>query len=84
MSYDVAPYSDTCKPMTDVDIVLAATGFTLVTGQQYILVFHEALYIPELDHTLINPNQLRQFHTKVQDNPYHATKGGGIIKTVPS
>ena len=28
----------------------------------------------ELDHTLINPNQLCQFHMQVQDNPYHATE----------
>ena len=26
-----------------------------------------------MDHTLINPNQLRHFDTEVQDNPYHAT-----------
>ena len=30
--------------------------------------------MPELDHTLINPNQLIQFHTQIQDNPYHATE----------
>ena len=30
--------------------------------------------MPELDHTLINTNQLLQFHTQVQDNPYHATE----------
>ena len=61
---------DTIK---DVDIVSAATGFASLTGRKYILVFHEALYIPELDHTLINPNQLSQFHMQVQDNTYHAT-----------
>ena len=58
--------------MKYVDIVLAATGFTSVTGRQYILVLHEAFYMSELDHTLISPNQLRQFHMKVQDSPYHA------------
>ena len=26
-----------------------------------------------MDHTLINPNQLRNFDTEVQYNPYHAT-----------
>ena len=30
--------------------------------------------MPELHHTLINTNQLRRFHTQVQDNPYHATE----------
>ena len=70
-SCDVAPFSDTYEPMKDVAIVSAATGFTATTGRQYILVFHECLYMPELSHTLINPNQLRHFHTQVQDNPYH-------------
>ena len=73
MSYDVTPFSDTNETMKDVDIVLEATGFTSSTGQKYILLFHEALYIPELDHTIINTNQLRQFHMQVQDNIYHAT-----------
>ena len=59
--------------MKYVNIVSEATGFTSVTGQKYILVVHEALYMPDLDHTLINPNQLHQFHTQVQDNPYRAT-----------
>ena len=71
-SCDVAPFSDTCDSMKDVDIVSESTGFTSVTRQQYILVFHYALYFPELDHTLINPNQLRQLQTQVQDNTYHA------------
>ena len=41
----------------DVDIVSEATGFTSVTGRQYIPVFHETFYMPEPDHNLINPNQ---------------------------
>jgi hypothetical protein len=36
----------------------------------YILVFPEALYMPNLDHSLFNPNQLRHFGTIIQDNPY--------------
>ena len=71
-SCDVVPFSYTYKPMKYVDIVLASTGFKSVTGQQYVLVFHEAFYMPELDHTLINTNQLRQLHTQVQYNTYHA------------
>ena len=58
-------------PMKVVPIVTAATGFTSATGSQYILVFKEAMYMPRLDHTLVNPNQLRPFHSHVQDNPYH-------------
>ena len=60
--------------MKDVGIVSAATGSTSVTGRKYILVFREALYMPEINHNLIDPNQLCQLHTQVQDNPYHATE----------
>ena len=72
-SCDVAPFSDTYEPMTNIPIITASTGFTSTTGRQYILVFNEDLYIKDMDHTLINPNQLRHFDTEVQDNPYHAT-----------
>ena len=73
-SRDVAPFSDTYEPMKDVDILSSATGFTSLIGRQYILVFNEALYIPELDNTLINTNQLIQFHTQVQESPNRATE----------
>ena len=59
--------------MKNIPIITAATGFTSTTGRQYILVFNETLYIKDMDHKLINPNQLRHFDTEVQDNPYHAT-----------
>ena len=68
--------------MKDVDIVSEATGFTSLIGLQYILVFHDALYIPELYHTLINPKQLCQFHTQVQYNPYHATEPMNITNPI--
>ena len=66
----MAPFSDMYEPIKDVAIVSASTGSTSTTGRQYILVFHEYLYMPELYHNLINPNQLCQFQTQVQDNPY--------------
>ena len=50
------------------------------TGQTYILVFHEALYYGnKLDHSLINPNQLRNYGIKVNDNPYDISNSLGII-----
>ena len=50
------------------------------TGQTYILVFHEALYYGnKLDHSLINPNQLRNYGIKVNDNPYDKSNDLGII-----
>ena len=70
-SCDVSPFSEKYTPMKDIPIVSAATGFTSANGRSYILVFHEALYMPNMRHTLINPNQCRHFGEKVQDNPYH-------------
>ena len=67
---DVQPYSDEYKPVTNVPIVTAATGYTSATGLNYILVVPEALYMPTLAHSLFNPNQLRHFGTRVQDNPF--------------
>ena len=32
------------------------------------MVLNEELSIPKLDFSLVNPNQLRHHHTKVQDN----------------
>ena len=55
-SCDVAPFSEKNTPTKDIPIVSAATGFTSENGGNYILVFHEALYMPDMRHTLINPN----------------------------
>ena len=65
-------FSDTYEPMKDVVIVSAATGFTSTTGRKYIIIFRECLYMPELSHTLIKPNQLCHFQKQVQENPYAA------------
>ena len=68
---DVSPYRDDYAPIKNVPIVQAATAYQSVyTGQIYILIFNEALWMgDQLDHTLINPNQLRHHGIKVQDNP---------------
>ena len=70
---DVSPYSDTYEAIQGVPIVSAATAWTCQsTGETHILVFHEALWMGDvLDHSLINPNQLRHYGVTVQDNPYH-------------
>ena len=70
-SCDVSPFSEKYTPMKDIPIVSAATGFTSANGRNYILVFPEALYMPNMRHTLINPNQCQHFGAKVQENPYH-------------
>jgi hypothetical protein len=71
-SCGVQPCSDEYEAMPDVPAVTAATGFTSKNGMNYTLVFPEASHMPNLDHSLFNPNQLRHFGAVVQDNPYDA------------
>ena len=68
---DVTPYDSSYEPARGIPIVHAATAWqSQHTGQTYILVFNESLWMPQLPNTLVNPNQLRYFGTEVQDNPY--------------
>ena len=68
---DVSPYCDDYDAITNVPIVTAATAWqSPSTGQTYILVFNEALWMGDtMDTSLVNPNQLRHFGVHVQDNP---------------
>ena len=68
-------YSDTYNAITDVPVVTGATLWTsLHDGDKYILIFNEALWMGDtLQHTLVNPNQLRVYSTTVQDNPFSSS-----------
>ena len=81
-SADVHPYEDSYAPIKDVPIVSGATAFTDDNGVTYILIIHEALYYGDkLDHSLINPNQLRHNNVGYWDNPYDKDKPLGIDVT---
>ena len=68
---DVSPYNDEYRPVKGVPIAHVATEWqSPISGQTYILILNEALWMgASIDHTLINPNQLRSYGTIVQDNP---------------
>jgi hypothetical protein len=72
---DVSPYSDSYEPIRNVPIVKGATAITSnTTGETLILVFNEAIWMGDhLDHSLLNPNQLRHYGIVVQDNPFDKT-----------
>ena len=70
-SCDVAPLLEKYTPMKDIPIVSTATVFMSANGRTYILVFHKELYMPDIRHTLINPNQCLHFGAKLQPNPYY-------------
>ena len=69
---DVMPYSDEYEAKKSVPIAQVATGYTTSDGKRYILIINEALWIPELEISLMNPNHLRHYGVQVQDNPYDA------------
>ena len=77
---DVYPYDKSYAPMQNVPIVTGATAYDdPVTGQTYILLFHEALYDgTKLDHSLINPSQCRHSGIPFWDNPYDADRPMGV------
>mmetsp|Transcript_26807 Transcript_26807/g.40559 ORF Transcript_26807/g.40559 Transcript_26807/m.40559 type:complete len:200 (+) Transcript_26807:307-906(+) len=76
---DVMPYLEDYKAKTNVPIVQAATGYTSRNGDRFILIFNEAIWMPLMEVSLINPNQLRHFVVLVNDNPYD---GPMTIETV--
>ena len=69
---DVYPYDKSYSPIANVPIVTGATAWDdHVDGQTYILIFNESLYYGErLDHSLVNPNQVRANGIGLWDNPY--------------
>eukprot|EP00804_Cyclotella_cryptica_P027061 CCRYP_013688-RA/>CCRYP_013688-RA protein AED:0.40 eAED:0.40 QI:0/0/0/1/1/1/2/0/302 len=66
--------------MKDIPVARCATAYTHpATGTTYILVFNEALYFGKsMDHSLINPNQVRNFGIPVSDNPFDMGRPFGI------
>ena len=68
---DVSPFQKDYDDIKNVKIPTVATAWQSPhSGQTYILVFHQALWMGDImDHTLVNPNQLRYYGTQVQDNP---------------
>ena len=77
---DVYAYDTSIKPIENVPIVSGATAYDdPASGKTFILVFNESLYYGDcLDHTLINPNQVRAFGIPFWDNPYDTARSLSI------
>jgi hypothetical protein len=69
---DVSPYTEAYEAIKSVPIVQAATAYDdTETGESTILIMNEAIWMgDQMEHTLINPNQLRSYGITVQDNPF--------------
>jgi hypothetical protein len=77
---EVSPFTDEYQLMTDVPIVSAATAWTDdESGETVILWFNQILwYGNKLDHSLINPNQLRHNGVSVCDDITDRNRRFGI------
>jgi Reverse transcriptase (RNA-dependent DNA polymerase) len=68
---DVSAFSDEFGRHANVEIVTAATLIQdEASGLASILVINEALSFPQMDYTLLNPNQIRYAGNEVWDNPF--------------
>jgi hypothetical protein len=68
----VHPYHQDYPAIEEVPIVQAATAYDdPETGITYMLIINQALWIPDLNTTLLNPNQLRANGLIVDDVPKH-------------
>lgn len=76
---DVKGFHDDFDSIKDVPVATVATAYRDANGSVYILVIHEALFFgSQMDHSLINPNQVRHYGIPVSDDPYDSTRSLGI------
>ena len=76
---NVNGFHESFDSIPDVPVATAATAYTTSDGTTYILIVNEALYFgSSLDHSLINPNQIRHYGIPVSDDPYDSGRPFGI------
>jgi hypothetical protein len=77
---DVQPFLNSYDPVQSVVVGQCATVWTNEEdGKEYLLVGEQMLWFGDsLEHSLINPNQLRDYGLFVNDNPYAASESAGF------
>jgi hypothetical protein len=74
----VTPFLDSYEPVKEVTVARCGTVWTSPdTGCEYLLVGDQMLWFgTQIAHSLINPNQIREYGIPVYDNPYAKTHFG--------
>jgi len=69
---EVTPFLDSYKPVKAVMVARCGTVWTSPdTGREYLLVGDQMLWFgSQMEHSLINPNQIREYGVPVYDDPY--------------
>ena len=65
--------------MKDIQIETCLTAYTDGSGRTWILIFHDVLWFGLImDHSLINPNQIRTTGVPVLDDPFDTSPEFGM------
>ena len=76
---DVSGFHSDFDSIKDIPVGTVATAYRAESGTVYVLIIHEALFFGmSMDHSLINPNQIRHNGTPVCDNPFDNNNVLGI------
>ena len=69
---EVSPFLSSYDPVQEIPVARCCTVWTDdQSGQDYLLVGDEMLWFgTTMEHSLINPNQIRDYGLAVDDNPY--------------
>ena len=79
MKCTVLGFANELQTIEDIPVARVATAYTNEEGKTWILIINEALFFgSRLDHSLINPNQIRHFGVPVCDDPYDPHRPLGI------
>ena len=75
---EVTPFLDSYEPVKEVLVARYCTVWTSQdSGREYLLVGDQMLWFgTQMDHSLINPNQIREYGTPVGDDPFNASEFG--------
>jgi hypothetical protein len=74
----VTPFLDSYEPVKEVMVARCGTVWTSPdTGREYLLVGDQMLWFgSQMDHSLINPNQIREYGLPVYDDPFSKQQFG--------
>jgi hypothetical protein len=74
----VTPFLDSYEPVKEVMVARCGTVWTSPnTGCEYLLVGDQMLrFVSQMDHSLTDPNQIREYGIPVYDNPFSQSQFG--------
>lgn len=76
---EVKGFHQAFEALRDIPVAQVASAVTINGGKTVVLIINEALYFGnQLDHSLINPNQIRSFGIPVSDDPFDHQREFGI------